>query len=81
MGSLVQALDDHDILDRTLIVLSSDHGEAFMEHGFEGHARNLYRETVHVPFLIIPCATRASLAATAVYALRLRSAFIGSAAT
>jgi choline-sulfatase len=54
IGSFVQALDDHDVLQRTLIVVASDHGEAFLEHGFEGHARDLYRETTHVPFLIIP---------------------------
>jgi len=36
----------------TLIVLTSDHGEAFGERGFEGHARKVYRETTEVPFLI-----------------------------
>ncbi len=54
IGSFVQALDDHNILQRTLIVVAADHGEAFLEHGWEGHARDLYRETTHVPFLIIP---------------------------
>lgn len=54
IGALVQALDDHDVLQRTLIVIVSDHGEAFLEHGWEGHARNLYREAVEVPFMIIP---------------------------
>jgi len=42
------------LLDRTLVVISSDHGEAFWEHGIEGHARNLYRETQEVPWIIIP---------------------------
>jgi arylsulfatase A-like enzyme len=54
IGSVVQALDDHELLQRTLIVVVSDHGEAFLEHGFEGHARDLHREVVHVPFVIIP---------------------------
>lgn len=39
-------------LDNTLIVLTSDHGEAFAERGFEGHARKVYRETTETPFLI-----------------------------
>ena len=39
-------------VDDTLIVLTSDHGEAFGERGFEGHARKVYRETTEVPFLI-----------------------------
>jgi hypothetical protein len=29
---------------RTLIVIASDHGEGFYEHGREGHAETLYRE-------------------------------------
>jgi arylsulfatase A-like enzyme len=42
------------VLDRTLVAIASDHGEAFMEHGSEGHGRDLYREVVHVPFVIVP---------------------------
>lgn len=39
-------------LDRTIVVLTSDHGEAFRERGIEGHARKVYRETTIVPFMI-----------------------------
>jgi arylsulfatase A-like enzyme len=39
-------------LGKTLIVLTSDHGEAFMERGFEGHARKVYRETTEVPLIL-----------------------------
>jgi arylsulfatase A-like enzyme len=39
-------------LDRTLVAVVSDHGEAFLERGFEGHAREVYRETTEVPFLL-----------------------------
>jgi arylsulfatase A-like enzyme len=54
IGALVDALDAADVLPRTVIAISSDHGEAFLEHGREGHAYDLYREVVEVPFLIIP---------------------------
>jgi len=54
IGSIVAALDDAGVLPRTLIAISSDHGEAFLEHGREGHAFDLYREVVEVPFVIIP---------------------------
>jgi len=54
VGLLVQALDERKVLQRTVIVIGSDHGEAFLEHGFEGHARNLYHEVVNVPFVIVP---------------------------
>lgn len=54
IAALVKAVDDIGVLDRTLVVVVSDHGEAFEEHGFEGHARNLYWEVTEVPFVIIP---------------------------
>ena len=40
-------------LENTLIAIASDHGEAFLERGFEGHAREVYRETTEVPFLLL----------------------------
>ena len=40
--------------DRTLVVLVSDHGEAFGEHGAEGHARDVHAEVVRTPFMLIP---------------------------
>jgi arylsulfatase A-like enzyme len=52
VGLFLQELDRRDLLDRTIVVLASDHGEAFREHGFEGHARNLYGEVSRVPFVI-----------------------------
>jgi arylsulfatase A-like enzyme len=53
IGAVVDSLNDADVLQRTVIAISSDHGEAFLEHGREGHARDLYREVVHVPFIIV----------------------------
>jgi arylsulfatase A-like enzyme len=38
--------------DDTVVVLTSDHGEEFLEHGGCFHVRTLYREIVHVPLLI-----------------------------
>lgn len=48
-------LDELDALDRnrdTLVVLMSDHGEAFMEHGWRGHGRTLHREEIDVPLIL-----------------------------
>jgi choline-sulfatase len=33
IGAIVDAIDDVDALSRTVIAISSDHGEAFLEHG------------------------------------------------
>jgi arylsulfatase A-like enzyme len=51
--ALVKQLEDRDVLSRTVIAIASDHGEAFMEHGHEGHARDLHHEVTEVPFMII----------------------------
>jgi arylsulfatase A-like enzyme len=54
IGFLIGSLEERGILGRTLVVIASDHGEAFLEHGFEGHARNLYGEVTHVPWILLP---------------------------
>ncbi|MEN8163146.1 MAG: sulfatase [Acidobacteriota bacterium] len=38
-------------LDNTLFVLTSDHGEEFMEHGFLKHGTSLFDELIHVPLI------------------------------
>ncbi len=49
---LINALQEQDLFGETLIVVASDHGEAFYEHGSEGHAKNLYREVTETPLLL-----------------------------
>jgi arylsulfatase A-like enzyme len=49
---LFGSLAELGYLEKTLVVLTSDHGEAFGERGFEGHARKVYRETTEIPLLI-----------------------------
>lgn len=44
-------------LDHTLIVLTADHGEELLDHGFVGHASTslqakLYEEIVHIPLIV-----------------------------
>jgi arylsulfatase len=52
LGRMLWHLADEGYLEDTLIVLTSDHGEAFRERGYEGHAKEVYRETTEVPFVI-----------------------------
>jgi arylsulfatase A-like enzyme len=41
------------LYDNTLIIIASDHGEGFMEHGFLEHISGaVYQENLHVPLLI-----------------------------
>jgi len=52
LSQLYAYLHEEELLDNTLIVLISDHGEAFGERGIEGHARSVFPETTETPFLI-----------------------------
>lgn len=52
LGSLFDRLRVMGLLDSTLIIITSDHGESFDDHGFYGHGNNLYRNLTHVPLII-----------------------------
>ena len=45
-------LEARDAFDRTLVVVLSDHGEEFLEHGRIGHEQTLYLESLRVPWLL-----------------------------
>lgn len=51
MGRLFGLLDELELTDRTIVVVTSDHGEAFGEHGNESHGTTLYEEEIHVPLI------------------------------
>jgi arylsulfatase A-like enzyme len=52
IGELIAQLELRGLRERTLIVFTSDHGEAFGEHGGEGHAHNVYGEVTETPFIL-----------------------------
>jgi choline-sulfatase len=41
-----------DLLDRSVVVVVSDHGDEFGEHGRFGHGQSVYQELTHVPLII-----------------------------
>ncbi len=49
---LQEKLADTGLLEDTLLIVTSDHGEEFFEHGMVGHGHSLYEELIHVPLLI-----------------------------
>lgn len=51
IGRYIDGLDTMGLKDNTIIVILSDHGEEFMEHGFADHAWNLYEETLRIPLV------------------------------
>jgi hypothetical protein len=48
--SLFRTLDELDLARRTIVVVTSDHGESFGESGFFAH-NNLTEEVLRVPFI------------------------------
>lgn len=52
IGRLVKYLKSHQLYDRTTIVVTSDHGEAFGEHGETGHGLFTYDTTLRVPLIV-----------------------------
>jgi choline-sulfatase len=52
VGRVLDALAASPAADRTAIVFTGDHGEAFGEHGFYFHGREIWDEVVRVPLLI-----------------------------
>jgi len=51
-GRLMDYLEERDLLENTAVVVTSDHGEEFGEHGGFWHGTRLYEEQVHVPLVI-----------------------------
>ena len=52
VGALLSILDSSERYEDSLVILMSDHGEAFLEHGRYLHSRMLFREFLHVPLVI-----------------------------
>jgi arylsulfatase A-like enzyme len=61
LGILVDELDRRGILDRTWLIITSDHGESFGEHaGIFCHGTSLYDTELHVPLVVVPPKGRAA---------------------
>lgn len=52
IGRFFERLRDRGDLDDTLVVLTADHGDAFGEHGYYGHPRELHDELLAVPLVL-----------------------------
>ena len=52
LGRLLDELERRGLLSETLIISTSDHGEAFGEHGYSGHLNTFYDEEARVPLWV-----------------------------
>ena len=51
-GQLVDFLKQRNLWENTVVILTSDHGEAFWEYGQAGHGKSLHEEVLRVPLIL-----------------------------
>ena len=61
IGRIDAYLRKWNLIDKTHIVLVSDHGESLGEHGESGHGFFLYDATLHIPLIVRPASALASV--------------------
>ncbi len=52
IGFMLESLRLSPRWDQTVVIITADHGEEFLEHGGRYHARTCFEESVHVPLLV-----------------------------
>ena len=52
MGSVLDSLQRHGLLDRSLVAVVADHGESLGDHGEETHSMFLYEAAIRVPLIL-----------------------------
>jgi arylsulfatase A-like enzyme len=52
LGVFFQKLKDQGLYDNSIIIITADHGEAFLEHGKFDHGNGLYDEVLRIPLII-----------------------------
>jgi len=52
IGQFVESLRKLDVFENSIFVATSDHGEAFGEHGLTNHGASLYQDQIWIPLLI-----------------------------
>jgi arylsulfatase A-like enzyme len=53
LGTFLNKLEQLGLAEDTLVVVTSDHGEEFWDHGSVGHGHSIFQELVHVPFFLL----------------------------
>ena len=53
IGEFLTQLEARGSLKNTVIIVTSDHGESFLEHGTWNHGTGLYQEEIHTPLLLV----------------------------
>lgn len=51
--NLIKHLEEKNVLEKTIVVLTADHGIELLEHGGLYHSAKLYNEMIYVPLIIV----------------------------
>jgi len=51
-ANLVDTFEKLGLLDDTVVIFLSDHGEGFGEHGYTHHSTSVYSDLIHIPLII-----------------------------
>ncbi|HEC05682.1 MAG TPA: DUF229 domain-containing protein, partial [Thiolapillus brandeum] len=52
IGRILDTLEEQGLLENTIVVITGDHGEEFMEKGHWGHNAGFHEEQIHVPMVL-----------------------------
>ena len=52
VGKILGEIDALELRESTIVMLLSDHGEEFFEHGRKGHRQTLYDEVIRIPLIV-----------------------------
>ncbi|HSP07279.1 MAG TPA: sulfatase-like hydrolase/transferase, partial [Acidobacteriota bacterium] len=71
IGMLLSSFRSHGLLDNTLVIFISDHGEHFGDHGLMSHELSIYDSLIRIPMILrhpgtIPAGTRIAAVAQTV---------------
>lgn len=82
LGELLRELDRRGVLDETVVIVTSDHGEHFGEHDLTNHGNSLYTALLRIPLIIrfpsrVPPGVRLSTATSSRHLARTMLDFAG----
>jgi arylsulfatase A-like enzyme len=52
IGQILSEVDRHGLKEKSILAVTSDHGEAFYEHGLQGHRWTLHEEELRIPLIL-----------------------------
>lgn len=52
IARFLKKLEEYNLLNNSIIVITADHGEAFREHGFTDHGNSVYNEEIEIPLIV-----------------------------